>query len=75
MRREVERRAREDADVAAFFLTAGALSGAEMGAALAAALPRMLRILAKYRRPIIATISRSGTVEVKLGERRGGPKT
>jgi hypothetical protein len=59
--------------LAAFVLTAGDLTGAEMGEALVKVLPRMRRMVAKHVRPFIATVSRSGDVTLELGgERKGG---
>jgi hypothetical protein len=73
--RNLELQALMDAGVAAFVLTAGDLTGAEMAEALVKALPRMRRMVAKHLRPFIATVSRSGDVTLKLGgERRGGVK-
>lgn len=60
--------------VAAFILTAGDVNGESMAEAFVSALPKMTGILAKYRRPLIATVSASGAVTVKDGVRRGGPK-
>ena len=73
--RNVELEALMDAGVAAFVLTAGDLSGAEMAEALVKALPRMQRMVAKHLRPFIAAVSRPGEVTLKVGgERRGGVK-
>jgi hypothetical protein len=71
-RRPKERRALEDAKVAAFVLTAGGINGAEMAQVFVAALHRMRRIAATHTRPLIAVVQRGGTVQVLLGERRGG---
>jgi hypothetical protein len=73
-RRETERRALTGACVAAFLLTAGDVKGASAGRAFVAALQRMRRILAKYDRPLIATVTAMGAVKVLLGERRGGKR-
>ena len=74
-RRANERRALQESKVAAFVLTGKDLSGSDMARAFVAALSRMLRVLQQYRRPLIATVSPAGTVTIKTGERRGGPKT
>jgi hypothetical protein len=71
-RRPRERRALEEAKVAAFVLTAGRVNGPEMAAAFVAALTRIERIVDRYTRPLIATVSRTGTVAIVVGERRGG---
>jgi hypothetical protein len=71
-RRPRERRALEDARVAAFVLTASRINGSEMAAAFVAALSRIERIAVNYTRPLIATVSRSGSVAIVVGERRGG---
>ncbi len=61
------------AGVGAFVLTSAGLNGDEMGQALATALPRMRNIVHTRGRPFIATVSRDGTVTMKLGgERLGG---
>jgi hypothetical protein len=60
--REVERRALERSGVAAFVLAGKSLTGAEMAAALRAALPRMLRLLRKRSPPFIATVGPKGSV-------------
>lgn len=70
-RRKPEQLAIEEARAAAFVLTAGDITGRQMGELFVKALPRMQRLLAKYSRPLIATISRSGAVTVKRGRRRG----
>ncbi len=71
-RNELERAALESAQVAAFVLSAGDLSGEATGAAFVAALPRMEHILAKWDRPLIARVTQSGNVEVVFGRRKGG---
>jgi hypothetical protein len=71
-RRPKERRALEDAKVAAFVLTANRVNAKEMADAFVAALPRIRQVAAKYTRPLIATVSRTGLIAVLLGERRGG---
>lgn len=56
-------------------MTAKGLTGAEMGQALSAALPRMRNVEKKRVRPFVATVSASGTVAIVLGgARRGGIK-
>lgn len=71
-RRESEVEALRRSGAAAFVLTGKDLTGAEMAQAFVAALPRMLAIVAKYDRPLVATVSRSGVVGVLVGQRRGG---
>jgi len=53
-----------DAHVALFALASGNLNGEEMAQAFVAALPRMTRVLAKYRPPFIAKVTRSGEVSI-----------
>lgn len=54
-----------------FVLTSGDTKGTENADAFVAALDRMKRIAAKYARPLIATVSRSGHVTIEEGVRRG----
>ncbi len=69
--RPAEKEALIRAKVAAFVLTGGDMTGEEIGQAFAKALPHMKRVLRNYRRPIFATVSRSGRVFVHIGERIG----
>lgn len=71
-RNRLERMTLEGAGAAAFILTAGDISGADMAAAFVRALPRIQKILDKFTRPIIATIGPGGGVTLLVGERRGG---
>jgi len=50
------------------------LSGVEQGAAFVGALQRIANIAAKYTRPLIATVTSTGAVTVREGQRRGGVK-
>jgi hypothetical protein len=43
-----------------------------MGALLARLLPQIERVASKHTRPLIATITPSGTIRVIEGERKGG---
>ena len=71
-RRPRERRALEDAGVAAFVLTAGAMTGPEMAEAFGKAIERIRRTVASHTRPLIGLVNRGGGVQVLVGERRGG---
>ena len=62
--RSAERVAAETAKVALFVFTGKKMRGVEIGAAIAAALPKMVRMLGKQRRPFIARVSRSGEVTI-----------
>lgn len=56
-------------------LTAGSLTGKDMGVVLVKALPRMRAIVAKRSRPFVANVTKGGDVKVVLGgERKGGVK-
>lgn len=55
-----------------FVLTSGDTKGTENAEAFVVALDRMKRISAKYARPLIATVSRSGNITIEEGVRRGG---
>jgi hypothetical protein len=74
IRRELERRAIIDSNTAVFVLTAGDLKGSEQAEAFVLAMPRIARILRTHVRPIIATVTASGSVEIELGSRRGAGK-
>jgi len=64
-----------NAGVGAFILTARGLTGAEMGQALSAALPRMRNVANKRTRPFVATVTATGSIAIVLGgARRGGIK-
>jgi predicted nuclease of predicted toxin-antitoxin system len=61
-RRNIEKQALIDANVAAFILTSGNLTGEQMGEALVKAHNRMIRFIEKHPRPFIATVTRDGRV-------------
>jgi len=71
-RRPIELLAIRLSRAAAFILTAGDLNGPEQAAIFIRAAPRIERLAASHARPLIATISRAGTVTVIEGDRRGG---
>ncbi|MBI2922026.1 MAG: hypothetical protein HYY18_13145 [Planctomycetes bacterium] len=71
-RRELERKALEEAKVAAFVLAAKDLTGEQIGAAFVASLPRLRQFALSYARPLLGTVSRKGEVVLLAGERRGG---
>lgn len=73
-RRELERKALEEAHVAAFVLAAKDLKGEQIGEAFVAALPRLRQFATSYARPMLGTVSRNGEVTLLAGERRGGQK-
>jgi predicted nuclease of predicted toxin-antitoxin system len=60
--RMIEQQAMMRASVAAFILTAGGVTGAEMANIFISALPKIRRFVRKYPRPFIASVTRSGTV-------------
>ncbi len=62
--RPTERAAVISARVALFALSSGNLNGEDMAQAFVAALPRMSRVLAKHRPPLIAKVTRSGDVSI-----------
>jgi hypothetical protein len=62
-RRELERRAIEDAGLRVFALSAGNLSGAEQAAAFVRALPR-IRTLARQPGPFIARVTAAGATDL-----------
>jgi hypothetical protein len=70
--RPAERLAFERAGVGVFVVTAGQMTGPDLAALVARLLPRMTRLVERLARPFLVTISASGNMEVKLGERRGG---
>ena len=61
-KRELERTALRSARVHAFFLGQQGLSGTEMAAIFANAIPAMLRLLKGARRPVLAVVHRDGNV-------------
>ncbi len=60
--RMIEQQAMMRASVAAFILTAGGVTGAEMANIFISALPKIRRFVLKYERPFIASVTRSGAV-------------
>jgi len=62
--RSTELTARTQAGVAAFVLAAGNLRGDEMAKVFVEALPAIRRFVARYSRPFVAKITRSGAVEL-----------
>jgi hypothetical protein len=62
--RSTELAAVVSAKVALFALASGNLNGEEMAQAFVAALPRMSRLLAKHRLPLIAKVTRNGEVSI-----------
>ena len=70
-RRSAEIEALINANVAAFILTSGNATGAELGAAFVTALDRMRRICRTHTRPVIATVTIHGVVTIFHGQRRG----
>jgi len=63
-RNELERRALLNAEIAAFFLTSGELSGEEMAQAIIKALGKIADFLQNRKRPFIARITPQGKVEL-----------
>ena len=74
LHRGIELQALTNAKATAFILTGRDMTGSEIARAFVAALPRIKNLLKTYNRPLLATVSRSGIVTVKIGERRGGIK-
>ncbi|HEX7154395.1 MAG TPA: hypothetical protein VF618_23115 [Thermoanaerobaculia bacterium] len=63
-KRPIEREALVAAHVRAFVFTGGNMSGIEMAESIAAAIPRMLKVIAATEPPFIARITGSGAVDV-----------
>lgn len=63
---ELEKRALINAEIAAFFLTSGELSGEEMSLAIIGALHRIANLLENQKLPFIARITPQGKVELWL---------
>jgi predicted nuclease of predicted toxin-antitoxin system len=61
-RRQTELQALLSANLAAFVLTSGNLTGAAMGAAFVRGYPRMRKMLRDYELPFLATIDAGGRV-------------
>lgn len=74
-RRQVERQALLRAGVAAFVLTAGDITGAEMAEAFWRAYPRMRKCLRDYELPFIASVSAAGAVRLLTDPRRRAVRT
>ncbi len=70
-RRKAEFHALSEAKVAAFIVTSGNASGEALASALVVALDRMTRLCTTHTRPIIGTVSLTGTVSVLRGTRKG----
>lgn len=62
--RELERDALIHAQVRAFILVSGNLTGSQMAEAFVKALPKMLRFVAQHDPPFIAKVFRNGGVEL-----------
>lgn len=60
--RMIEQHAMMRSSVAAFILTAGGVTAVEMANIFISALPKIRRFVAKYERPFIASVTRSGAV-------------
>jgi hypothetical protein len=63
-RRDAEFRALLAANVAAFVLTSGNLTGAAMGQAFVRAYPRMQKLIRDYARPFVASVDATGSVKL-----------
>ncbi len=61
----LEKQAVERHEIAMFYFSRNNMGGADMGAALAAALPAMQRMFAQQRRPFIASITREGRISLR----------
>jgi hypothetical protein len=66
-KRPLEREAVRANFVRMFYFSTNRVSGAEMGAALKRALPKMRSLFESTPPPFTASISRSGNVELKVG--------
>ena len=62
--RPLEKEALINAEVAAFVVTGGNLTGDEMATIFVKAMPKIERVLSEQKRPFIARITRGGTVSV-----------
>jgi len=63
-RREAEFQALLAANVAAFVLTSGNMTGAAMGQAFVLAYPRIQKMLRDYERPFVAAVDAAGKVRL-----------
>jgi hypothetical protein len=61
----LEKRALEENAVREFVFTSGNMSGQDMAAALALALPKMRRLCGKLKPPFVAAITRTGEVHLR----------
>lgn len=62
---QLEREVLFNSNVAAFILTSGDVEGRVIAQAYIKARHKMLRLLAKHRRPFIATVTKDGVVSMK----------
>lgn len=74
MRRGLERLAVESSGAVLVVLSRGDWSASTCAEALIVAAPRVVRKIAKLGRPVVFSVTASGAVSVKHGERRGGVK-
>jgi hypothetical protein len=63
---ELERAAVLENDVREFYFTSGNYSGAEMAVILIEALPEMIKICEKHDAPFIASITKSGKINLRF---------
>ncbi len=61
----LEKRALEENAVREFVFTSGNMSGQDMAAALALAIPKMVRLCGKLKPPFVAAITRAGEVHLR----------
>lgn len=73
-RREAEFRALLAANVAAFVLTSGNMTGAAMGRAFVLAYPRIQKMLRGYERPFIAGVDAVGRVTLLIAAAKRAAK-
>jgi hypothetical protein len=66
---EIERAALRRHRVREFYFGSGNVTGAEMGLALAKAIPQMKALVREYSPPMVGSISRSGHITVVYDER------
>jgi hypothetical protein len=65
-RNQIELAALLSSGAPAFVLTAGSIKGEEMGRSFVAAMPKIRRFLRRFKPPFVATVSRSGAVQIFL---------
>lgn len=63
-----EREAIKNSGAVVFRVSAAGRKGSELAALVASAMPLVLRVIRRYRPPILATITASGAVRVLLGD-------